>query len=470
MKTSETPLNHRQKESIDTLLGDPKKAIMKLSVPMIIAMSIQTLYNLVDTLWVSGLGSDALASVGFVFPFIFLAMAIATGIGIGGGSAISRKIGAKNKAGADSVAAHTIVIMVIASFLFMIPVLVFAEPLFAMMGAGRTTAMAATYAQIFVAGSLFLFFSFAANSILRAEGDAKRVMFAMIFGGVLNVILDPIFIYSFGWGVPGAAWATVLSMAISSILLLYWMFWKKDTYVSISLKGFRFDTTIIKDIFQVGLPASVMQVSMSIMMLIMNLIVVSVGGIDGVAVFSAGWKVATMATMPLLGMATAVVSVTGAAYGARALKKLDVSHLYAIKIGIVIEVAIASATFVLAPFIAAAFTQAEGSVRIADDITIFLQIICIFYPASAFGILSSAVFQGIGKGINSLIVTIIRTIIFIPPLAWLFSTTFHLGLPGAWWGLVTANILGGAITFLWVKLYIKKLLILSNQGETSEYS
>jgi Na+-driven multidrug efflux pump len=164
------------------------------------------------------------------------------------------------------------------------------------------------------------------------------------------------------------------------------------------------------------------------------------------------------ASMPLLGMATAVVSVTGAAYGAREYKKLDIAHIYALKIGIVIETAIAIATFIFAPVITLAFTVSSDMAHLGNDITTFLRIICIYYPATAFGMLSSSLFQGVGKGLYSLIVTILRTIILIIPLAWIFGVILGWGLVGAWWGLVVANIIGSAITFIWAKLYVNGLL------------
>ncbi|MCK5561331.1 MAG: MATE family efflux transporter, partial [Thermoplasmata archaeon] len=112
---------------VRTLMGDPKKAIIKLAWPMIIAMSVNTIYNLVDAIWVSGLGRDALAAVGFFFPFFFMAISISTGIGIGGGAAISRRIGAKDKSGVDSVGSHTIMLMVIIAIIFTVPFLIFSE-------------------------------------------------------------------------------------------------------------------------------------------------------------------------------------------------------------------------------------------------------------------------------------------------------------------------------------------------------
>lgn len=161
---------------VEILSGDPKKAIIKLSVPMIVAMSVQTIYQLVDTYWVSGLGADALAAMGFVFPFFFISMALSNGLGIGGGAAISRRIGARDKTGADNVAVHTIVMMLLLVLIFTIPFYAFAPQIFSLVGAGRTTNLAVAYARVIFLGSFVVFFTNVANAILRAEGDSKRAM------------------------------------------------------------------------------------------------------------------------------------------------------------------------------------------------------------------------------------------------------------------------------------------------------
>ncbi len=282
-------------------------------------------------------------------------------------------------------------------------------------------------------------------------------MYAMAFGSILNIALDPIFIYTLGLGVPGAAWATVLSMGATSLLMSNWLFLRKDTYVSFAFRGFRFDGNILKDIFGVGLPASVMFLTMSFTLFIMNLIIVNVGGTDGVAIFATGWRVVTIATLPVIGIGTAVVSVTGAAFGARDFRKLDTAYMYAIRLGLMIEAPAAVATFLLAPQIVLVFTWAEGAVRIADDLVLFLMITALIYPAVAFGPASSSMFQGTGKGLNALIVTTFRTVVLSPPLALLFALLFGLGLPGVWWGLAGANVAGALVAFLWAKSYIRGL-------------
>jgi len=460
MKNKEETLSKLQTNGVQTLLGEPKKAIIKLALPMIAAMLIQTIYNLADALWVSGLGADALAAVGFVFPLFILIMAIATGIGMGSGSAISRRIGSNDKTGADNVAAHSLVIIILLSLVFTLPLIVFSESIFLFIGAGDTITLTESYANVIFGGIIFIFFANIVNAILRGEGDAKRAMYAMALGSGLNIVLDPIFIYTLGLGVAGAAWATVLSLAVTSVFLSYLLFFKKDTFVSIRFRGFHFKKPILIDIFRVGLPASFSQISMSVVMIIINFIIVliSAGNTDGVAVYTIGWRIATIAVLPLMGIATAVLSVSGAAYGARAYEKINISHLYGIKVGLIIEVIISLVTFIFAPQIAAAFTQSQGAKHLAGDITVFLRIISLFYPFIAFGMLSGAVFQGIGKGLYAFLGTALRTLILTIFFAMIFAFIFQWGLTGIWWSIDISNFIGSIVIFVWVRYYIKKLM------------
>ena len=460
MKNNSTSKAHRSEtEGVKTLLGNPKKAIIKLALPMIVAMSVQTIYSFVDAIWVSGLGPDALSAVGFFFPFFFMIIALSTGLGVGGAAAISRRIGARDKNGADNVASHTIVMMLLVSAVITIPFFFLVNSIFSRMGAGRVAPLAASYAQIIFIGTILIFFTHVASALLRAEGDVRRAMYAGLGGAGLNIILDPIFIYTLRLGVAGAAWASVISMSVASSVLFYWVCIKQDTYVSITLNNFCFDKNILGDILRVGLPASIMQIAMAFSVFLLNLIAVRVAGTDGVAVYTTGWRVAMFAALPLLGMATAVTSVTGAAFGARDYAKLDNAYMYAIRIGVYIEFAVASLTFILAPQITSLFTVSHEAVRIADDLITFIRTMCIYYPAAAFGILSSAMFQGIGKGMNSLAVTIFRTIILVIPLVYFFSISLQMRLPGIWWGIVMGNIIGATIAFSWARYVINRLRI-----------
>ncbi|MCK4651682.1 MAG: MATE family efflux transporter [Methanosarcinales archaeon] len=450
---------------VKTLFGDPRKAIIKLAIPMMVAMSVQTIYNIVDAFWVAGLGADALAAMGFVFPFFFVIMSLSNGLGIGGGAAISRRIGAKDKTGADNVAVHTIVMMVLLAAIFSVPFFLLARDIFVLMGASGTTELAVAYARIIFAGSIIIFFVNVASAILRSEGDAKRAMYVMVLGAGLNIVLDPIFIYTLGMGIEGAAWATLISLGVSSVIMSNWLFFRKNTYVVFKFSGFRFDWSIVRDISRVGLPASVQQLSMAITTLIITVLIVMVNSTDGVAVYSVGWRIATIAIAPLIGIATAVVTVTGAAFGKHSFKNVQIAHTYATKVGLVIEVIIAVATFVFAPHIAAIFTYTEGAAHIAPALTTFLRIISIFYPTVSLGMLSSSMFQGVGRGTDALVVTLLRTLVLTPIFAILFAFTLEMGLVGIWWGLVAGNVIGSVVAFIWARLYVSRLTIFSQKIE-----
>ena len=473
-KSSSDRSNDSETKGVKTLLGDPKKAIIKLAIPMIIAMSVQTLYNFVDTLFVSGIGKDiftdsqvpgignlGVAAVGLILPFFMMAIAISTGIGVGASSAISRRIGALDKKGADNVAEHSIIISIIIALFFSAILFIFSEPILKLIGAGEALFYAVSYGKIIFAGSITIFFINIGTAILRGEGDAKRAMYVIVMGTGLNIILDPFFIYAFRLGVAGAAYATILSMTITTMIIIYWLFFKKDTYVNFKLNHFNFKRDIINDIFKVGLPASVQQLSMSFTMLMLNIIIINVveAGEAGISIYRIGWAIVSVAILPLLGLATAVVTVTGAAFGAKDHKKLNTAFLFSIKFGLSIEIIIALIFFIIAPFVTLIFTTGEGLPVLRPDIELFVKISCLFYPGAAFGIASSAMFQGTGKGLYSLIATLLRTVTLTPIFAVLFCCVFSLGLSGIWWGLVVANLIGSVFSFSWAKLYIRGLFI-----------
>lgn len=445
-------------KGVETLLGNPKKAILKLSIPMIIAMSVQTLYNLADGIWVAGLGKDEMAAVGFFFPFFFLIMALAGGLGIGGGAAISRRIGANDKKGAGNVADHTIILMLVIALVFTLPITFFLGDIIHLIGGGEVQELALEYGRIIVMFSLIIFFSNIANAILRAEGDTKRAMYAMILGSVLNIVLDPIFIYVLDLGIAGAAWATMVSFGITGALLFYWLFICKDTFVRIRLRQFRFKMVIFNDIMRVALPASLQQMAMSFNMMFLNGIVAFVGGVAGVAIFSTGWRVVMVATLPLMGIASALVPVAGAAFGARKFRKLRLSLYHSIRYGLMMEIFLCILIFAFAGIIVLAFTWSEDSADLRPGMITFLRFFSLMPFAAAFGMFSGSTFQAIGKGFYSLIVTILRTIILALTFAWLFGIYLDWGLEGVWIGILTGNAIASTIAYLWARGYIHGLV------------
>jgi len=451
------PELNTETEGVRTLLGNPKRAIIKLSLPMVAAMTAQTVYNLADAIWVSGKGPDSLSAVGFAFPLFFFVLSLANGIGIGGGAAISRRIGARDKPGADSSAVHTIVLMLITAAVSTAVIVPLLPPLLRFLGAGSALGLSIAYARIVFSGLIFIFFVQTAVSILRSEGDAKRAMYAMVAGGVLNIILDPVLIYWLDLGVAGAAWATVFSMALVSAATAYWLFITRRTYVSFQFRSFRFNRKIVLDIGKVGLPASVSQMSMSLMAFALTKIIATVAGPYGVAIYTTGWRVVSIAILPMLGMASAVTAVTGAAFGARDYSKLRTSYFFAVKVGVLAEGVLALLLFAFARQITWVFAWSSASRHLMGDLTVFLRIVWVVLPTAPIGMTSSAMFQGTGRGLDALVMTLIRTLAFTVPAAWLLGIHAGWGLRGVWIGIAAAGLAYMPIALGWVTLYIRNL-------------
>lgn len=443
---------------IALLMGDPKKAIIKLSGPMIAAMLLMSTYNIVNAIWVAGLGSDALAAVGFVTPLFMILIGLSNGLGAGVASVISRRIGAKDKAGADNAAVHAILLVLILSAILTIPLILLTGPIVALFGAGDTAGLATEYGQIIFLGMILILFTNIAYAILRAEGDAKRAMYVMGASSLLNIILDPLLIYTAGMGIAGAAWGMILSLIMVSGVLLYWFYGKKDTYVTLSFAAFSWDKKTVRDILGVGLPASVEFFLMSILAIFINGLLVATAGTDAVAVYTAGWRVIFFAIIPMIAIATAVISVAGASYGARQFEKIRIVHTFSILLGIAIAIVISIITYVFAPQIATIFTYSPDSAHLAPGIAAFLAIMCLFYPFVPPGVMSGAVFQATGKGMTSLVITVLRNLVFIAVFAYLFGIVFGWGEHGVWWGIVAGDILGGTVAYLWARYYISRLI------------
>jgi putative MATE family efflux protein len=386
-----------------------------------------------------------------------IVMGLGNGLGAGAASLISRCIGADNKKGADNAAIHSIILTMVISIVLTAVILIFLPGILVAMGAGETLDLALQYGYVVFGGLIFLIFSSVASGILRAEGDAKRPMYAMAATAILNIIIDPIFIYYLGWGVSGAAWATVLSSGVSCIFMIYWLLLKRDTYVSFSREDFKASWKVVKDILAVGLPASAESFVMSILGIVLNLVLVITGGAEAVAIYTAGWRVVMMAMIPPIGIGTAAITVSGVAYGSRKYENLTKTLHYSAKLGVGVALVTGAITYIFAPNIASIFAYSSQSAFMAPSIAAFLQVMCLFYLTVPLGITASSVFQGMGKGITSLILTVLREVVFISFFAYLFAFVLEMGSQGVWWAIVVGGGLGCIVAYLWANYYIKGL-------------
>ena len=444
--------------NVDMMIKNPKKALIRMSIPLIVSLLISSFYNLIDAAWVSGLGADALAGVGFFTPIFMILVGFGNGLGAGAAYALSKYLGEENKQKADNASIHSILIDIIVSIVLTVILLIFLNPILDMMGAGQTAGYATDYGVIILTGSILIILSNALYGIYRGEGDTTRPMYAMAASAILNMILDPIFIYTLNLGVKGAAIATLISSTFVIVILAYWFYIKKDTYLKPVLDNFNFKRDISKDIVKVGIPASIQLLNNAFFAAVFSALLAFVGSTDSVAVYSTGWRVVTIGTTPLLAIGTALISVIAANYGAKNYKNIQIAHRYAMKVSIVIAIIVMVLTNIFAADIASVFASSGTSVRIAPELTTFLAWIVIYYPTMAVGVASTYVFQGIGEGLTSMFQTIMRETGFTILFAVLFSIFLDFGVWGAWMGIVLGEVVSNNITMLWADWRIKKLM------------
>ena len=446
-------------DGVDILLGNPKKALLNMSIPLIISLLISSLYNLIDAAWVSGLGADALAGVGFFTPIFMILVGFGNGLGAGAAFAISKYIGEENKIKADNASIHSILIDILISIIITVLLLVLLVPILNAMGVGQTIGYATDYGNIIILGSIFIIMSNALYGIFRGEGDSTRPMYAMAASAILNMILDPIFIYTLNLGVKGAAIATLISSVFVILILIYWFYIKKDTFLKPILSNFNFKKDISFDIVKVGIPASIQLLNNAFFAAVFSALLAFVGSTDSVAVYSTGWRIVVIGTTPILAIGTALISVIAANFGAKNYKNIQIAHRYAMKISMIFAFAVAILTNVFAGDIASIFASSGTSVRIASELTSFLAWIVIYYPTMAVGVASTYVFQGLGRVITAMFQTIMRETGFTIAFAVLFALVLNWGVWGAWMGIVLGEIVSNNLTLVWADWTIKKLLI-----------
>ncbi len=444
-------------DNVELMRGEPEKAVKKLAIPIMISMILTALYNIIDGIWVAGLGPTAIAGIGFVTPIFMVLNGASVGLGNGATSSISRFIGAKNHQKANESATHSLVIFLVASIVLTIIFILIQEPLLRSYGAtGQTLNEGIAYATPLFLGLIAFMYSNGCSGILRGEGDMKRAMYVVIVTVILNTLLDPIFIYTLGLGSAGASLATIVSSAIAAAVMLYWILIKKDTYVQTNFKNFKFNSKLARDILKVGVPSSMDMLIMAIAMSIYLILISLVGGDYGIAVFTSGQRLYLFAIMPLTAIGSAVIAVSGSAFGAKNGDYLSRSHKYGAKFGLALGTIITLILVIFAYPLSTIFAYTPETANLVPGIAQYLQLACPTLVLTGIGIPSSFFYQGIGKGTYSLMFTILREIIFVVPLISILVFVFHMNLIGIWIGLCVGRAIASVINYVFARYEIKR--------------
>lgn len=451
-------LNNNMKD----ITGDPKKAVKKLAYPIIISMLLIMSNNLIDSIWVAGLGPEPLAAIGFVTPLFLILAGIGTGIGAGVNSLISRYVGSKNQLKANEAAVQSVVLGIIVSIIVTVIFVVILEPTLYIMGAKEVFNYAIDYGRPLFIFSMVTILPVAYAGIFRAEGDIKRATLPMCISAILNMILDPIFIYTLNLGITGAAIATLISIFIELLIILYWMFIKKDTYFKYTFKNFKINWGMYKEILNVGIPAGLEELLMAVVAIAVNLIFEIVGGTSAVATYTIVMRLISIAIMPTIGIATSTITVVGIAYGACNFKNIKIATRYSIKLGLIFSIVTSLIFIVFSNQIAFLFSYSANSSSLAPTISYILNFVWLFIIPVAFGATASYAFQGMGKGITSFLLTMQREAILVIIFTFILGICLSLGVRGVYYGLIIGNAIGSAVGLLCIEIFISRLLKKAN--------
>lgn len=444
-------------KGVEMLLGSPKKAVLAMAIPIVIAMVAQNVNNIIDSAWVAGLGIDALAAVGFSFPLFFIVIGIGNGIGIGASSAIARRIGKGDREGANSVASQAMLLTVIVGAALTVAVVALARPMYELMGAGDTVDLCMDYSLPIFVFLVPILLCVVFGNFLRAEGAAKRSMTTQLAGAIINIVIDPIFIYDWGLGlgVAGAGYATSVAMIAPMLIIAYWYYVKRDTYLRVPFTT-RLDGALCVDIFRVGIPASLEMIVVSVISMFMNAIIIGIDSTDGVAVYTSVWKIVQMLMIPMLSISSAIVPVCAAAYGANRFDKVREAYSYSCRLSVAIMAALMAVTMVLARHFVYIFTYAESAAALTDEMADCLRILCLLLPFAGWGAVSAGLFQSLGMGTKSLVSSATRNAMQIPfALAVLAAGG---SLTSLWYSVSAAEVLGSVITALWALAVLRALM------------
>lgn len=402
-----------------------------------LSMFVLALYNIVDSIFVARYNAKALDALSIVFPLQQLMTAFAVGLAVGTNAYVSRKLGQKKNAEATLTAQTGLFMALISGAIFLVLGLTITEPFMrAFTGDEETIAFGVTYLRIVMGLSIFVFIEIMCNRVLQATGNMKIPMLCQLLGAIINIIFDPLLIFTFNLGVLGAAIATVFGQFCAMLLaLLAFKFGKQDVGIFFD-KSFRLKSPIIRGIVKIGLPVIVMNAVSAFVTTIMNAIIK--GYQSAITILGIYFKLQGFVFMPVFGLTQGVLPILSYNYGAKNKHRFMSAYRYSILFGLAIMV-VGTLIFQLFPAQLMAMFSANGN--LLNNGIIALRIISSSFIITAFAILSSVMVQALRMGTFSLIVSLMRQLVLIIPFALIFSKLW--GLSGVWIAYPASEFLVG---------------------------
>jgi len=423
------------------------------SAPAIVAMSANSLYNLVDAIFVGrGVGALALAGLAVSFPIQMIILAFAQMVGIGSASIISRCLGAGDTRKAEATAGASFATVGVLSLILTVLGLTFLIPLLRLFGASDDVLpYAKDYMFVILLGSFFFAFIVSSNNIVRSEGNAKLAMISMLIGALVNIALDPIFIFGLDMGIRGAAMATVIAH-FCSFLFLFGYFISGKSMLHIRLGDLKPDLSLLPEVFIIGSPSLVRVAGGNLVAIVLNHSVVYYGSDTSLAIFGICHRILMFVIMPIIGLVQGMQPIVGFNYGALNMKRVRETVAKAS----IAATAISSMAFLLLlVFPTTIFSFFNKDVHLITEGASTIRIIVILLPFVGFHIVGACLFQSIGKAVPALFLSMSRQVLFLVPLLLILPLRFKL--TGIWMSFPVADFLSVIVTGLWVLAEMRRL-------------
>lgn len=435
------------------------KLVWDYALPAIVGTMVNATYNIVDRIFIGqGVGALAISGLAVTFPVMNLTAALGMLVGAGASSRISINLGKKDHKRAEKILGNSFLLTIVLNLVFITLIMIFLKPILMAFGASEETyPYARDYLQIILPGNIFVTMTFSFNSMMRASGYPKKAMYTMLIGAFFNILLDPIFIFVFGMGIAGAAWATIISMFIGMLFVMR-HFSRPNSSLRLRKKNIRFERDILIAIVSIGLSPFFMQVAASGVAVLMNTSLKTYGGDLAIGAYGILLSLVMLTSMFVIGVNQGLQPIIGYNYGAEIYDRVKTAFFYGVKIA----TAVTTVGFLFGIFFPRIFASAFTSdVVLLDLAENAMRISLLTFPLVGFQIVMSGYFQSIGQAKKSIILSLSRQIIFLIPSIIILPRIF--GLNGVWAATPVSDFLAAILAATFFFRQIKVLKELENR-------
>jgi putative MATE family efflux protein len=419
------------------------KLLLRFSIPAIVGMLVSSLYNVIDRIFVGqGIGSLGIAGVTIGFPIMIVQIAFSMLISIGANSLMSIRLGEGKKDEAERIMGNAVVLLVIVAVILTVVGLICLDPILKLFGASaQDLPYARDYMSVILYGAIFQSIGFGMNNFIRADGSPKTAMATMLFSAFLNAVLAPIFIFWFGWGMKGAALATVLAQVVAAVWVLFYFAGKKSI-LKLRPDNFKLDGKIVLETVAIGSAPCLMQLGAGLINVLLNNSLVRYGGDVAISAIGIVNSIATLIIMPVIGLNQGVQPIIGYNYGACQYDRVKKTLKLAIGAAVIITTLGFAVVEIFPQPIIRLFNAKDKELLQLG--TVALRIFLMMFPIVGFQIVSSGYFQAVGKPLKAMLMSLSRQVLVLIPA--LLVLPRYFGLHGVLFAAPTADLIASIIT------------------------